>query len=373
MWRVVLWLFPFICLLGTNLSLSPTVAPSKQPGELWLKVDSNLYLNWLETTVSDSGQYLIGATKGNKLYYSSDFGLSWVQSAGGGINEWYALAASSSGQYAVSGGCMVGATTIMYYSFDFGHTWLQSGSPSPSCWSSAAISSSGQYVLAGPYSGYLHRSEDYGVTYMKCFSVSSIWKALAMDSSGQYVVAGADAGLMYHSSDFGNNWVVSTLATSYSWRSACMSSNGKYVTAGIFSYISNENALFYSSDYGHTWTASGGTSGLWRSLATTHSGQFLVAVNYNKTSLYYSRDYGHTWEESPGTDGAQGWRTVSINNDATYMVGTKVPAGYLYYNSYSLTQTVSRVGAPMQAPQIHWSGTPPLQVPRRVLALLSLL
>jgi hypothetical protein len=333
--------------LNCSSTPSPSAAPTRPYGESWTAA-SSLSDVWNDVGISSSGQYGISSVYDGKLYYSNDYGVSWIQSAGADTKFWNTVGMSASGQYAVAGECYT-ANGYMYYSKDYGHTWLQSGSLN-ACYVASAISGTGQYALGGAnQNNFLYMSDDYGVTYKKTNLPSSAWQALAIDLTGKYMVAGANAGFIYYSSTFGSTWAASATSPSLQWYSMSMSSNGKYAVAAVVSAAGG--GIYYSSDYGQSWTISFSEVRNWRSLSTTASGQFSVAVSNNSTTLYYSSDYGNTW--SPGSTGAagtQGWRRVVLSSDGTYMIGSKIPRGLLYYNAYGLTQTSTPSRSPNAGP-----------------------
>ena len=132
----------------------------------------------------------------------------------------------------------------------------------------------------------------YGDNWVTSNAASSTWYYCAMNSAtGQYAVAPAYNSYLYYSSDYGATWSKSG-SISAKWQSVDMSSSGEYAIAGA-----SPSYLFYSSDYGVSWTQSTSVSGSYSGMAMSSNGEYAVAC-WSGGNIYYSSDYGHTFTKS---------------------------------------------------------------------------
>ena len=69
-----------------------------------------------------------------------------------------------------------------------------------------------------------------------------------------------------------------------------MSSDGTKCIAA-----SNSNGIYYSGNYGVTWTKSSSTSGLFYGVEMSSDGTKCLAASGSNNGIYYSDNYGVTW------------------------------------------------------------------------------
>ena len=82
-------------------------------------------MNWSQTAVSGTGQYMLAAANGGGLFMSSNFGASWSQlTAVPAVSALYGLTVSASGQYMATSGII--APTV-YYPFEQNTTDVAGG------------------------------------------------------------------------------------------------------------------------------------------------------------------------------------------------------------------------------------------------------
>jgi hypothetical protein len=133
-----------------------------------------------------------------------------------------------------------------------------------------------------------------------------------MSASGQYQSAciyGAPGGI-YYSTDYGQTWTASG-ALPLNWYSIAMSASGQYQSA----CITTGGSIYYSTNYGQTWTASGVSSSNWYSIAMSASGQYQSACIFNG-GIYYSTNYGQTWTASGASSSY--WWTIAMSASGQY-------------------------------------------------------
>jgi alpha-tubulin suppressor-like RCC1 family protein len=167
-------------------------------------------------------------------------------------------------------------------------------------------------------------------------------------ASGQYVVASAQVGnKVYYSSDYGHTWTASNTPSS-DWQGAGMSASGQYA---VVSEIGTSRYIWYSSDYGHTFTQSSSPSGWWTDVDMDYTGQYAVALALN-VGAYYSTDYGHTWVVSSGivaADSSYGGRVTMGSGGGAIAVGGD---SQRMYRSTDYGQTFALMSS---APSVTWS------------------
>jgi hypothetical protein len=76
-------------------------------------------------------------------------------------------------------------------------------------------------------------------------SVTGNWNAIGCDSTCKYIVAAVFLSSIYYSHDYGVTWTAGTGAPSIEWTGIAVSSNGQYVAASA----SKGNGVYTSNDY----------------------------------------------------------------------------------------------------------------------------
>ncbi len=137
-----------------------------------------------------------------------------------------------------------------------------------------------------------------------------------------YAADNSSTGGLYRSIDFGANW---TQVYSLFWASAiASSSDGTKLVASAGRAGGASGNIYTSTDSGLTWTVRAGAgSRIWLDLASSATGQYLIAAPYDGTyDLWTSADYGVNWVSRPtGGAGVGGmyWTQVAISADGSHM------------------------------------------------------
>lgn len=159
---------------------------------------------------------------------------------------------------------------------------------------------------SNPYSGIVVSSSDYGATFNRLSGIPLGFNTLytiACNSTGQYVYAGifdAPQGTskkMYYSSNYGATWSESSAADVF-WQSITTSANGQRVIAGgAFNSFIYPTRVSISNDYGATFSLIGPiVPGLRvNQFDCDTTGQYVVAATTG--GVYRSTDYGVTWTQ----------------------------------------------------------------------------
>jgi photosystem II stability/assembly factor-like uncharacterized protein len=169
------------------------------------------------------------------------------------------------------------------------------------------------------------------------------WRAVSMSTTGQFGVACQDTGNIYYSSDYGLTWTLSTSAPAVDWASISISSDGTKAIAG--DYTTTTGQIYYSSDSGVTWTLStSSVPGKWISVSISSSGQYAVGCIFDLSgggeSIYYSSDSGVTWTIAPGTVNTA-WEGISISSSGQYAIACAAGTAIYYSSDYGHTWIAS--------------------------------
>jgi hypothetical protein len=147
-------------------------------------------------------------------------------------------------------------------------------------------------------SGYISNINTYNTGYQwtNCNSGLDGILSVSMSATGQYAVAagyhersGTYRGV-YYSNNYGASWTLST-APIRKWEAVSMSCSGQNAIA------SAGNVIFYSNNYGTSWSQSLNTFTDARTIAISGNGKnAMCASNHSNTiQNYFSFDSGQTW------------------------------------------------------------------------------
>ena len=161
-----------------------------------------------------------------------------------------------------------------------------------------------------------------------------------MSSSGMYAVASAISSVVYYSSNYGVSWTASSSVSATSYEIA-MSASGQYVVFPAYN-----GYIYYSSNYGHSFTQSSSGVKNWESIAMDASGQYLVVGVYNGY-IYYSNDYGVTWTQSNSI--YSDWSPLSMSGSGTYVLAAQNAKNAPLYHSSDYGQTWTVTSSPSGA------------------------
>jgi hypothetical protein len=269
-------------------------------GRTWIAsniTNTSGYIQW--GAMSATGQYASFATTLKGIWISSDYGRTWAQ-AGGGITAYNfrGISISASGQYQMAAGFTYG----IYYSTNYGQTW-SAGFPSGGNFFNIALSQNGQYAIACIASGGTPASTIYQST-LPFFTAGSSTNLLTQSIQPTSITfndgsTGVSAGQPLDYGTFAINWTQSGSA-SQNWFAPSMSASGQYQVNAIYN-----GAIYYSSNYGQTWTAvPSSPTLLWGRSSLSASGQYAIICPGNNNigtpgATYISSTYGQTWSATP--------------------------------------------------------------------------
>ena len=237
----------------------------------------------------------------------------------------------------------------------FGQQWnVVTGLSTNVNWSGSAMSATGQYqtvTVSGTNSGNnIYYSTNYGANWTLAtgFLANANYSKGATSGSGQYQLVGisSTSTALYVSSNYGQTWSATsyTIGASSFARSSCLSYNGQYqfnVQAG-----SGTGRVTVSSNYGATFANSSAPAGEWWGVCCSSTGQYVsacAAVGY----IWYSTNYGSTWTQSLSISAS--WIAMCCSASGQYQMAVINGAGSIYYsNDYGVNWTQSN------APAVNW-------------------
>jgi photosystem II stability/assembly factor-like uncharacterized protein len=238
------------------------------------------------------GEFIFAGTQFGGVFYSDNGGASWEKRNNGFANLgptglgvgtlWF------DGEVAYAG---IGVNGF-YRSTNMGLEW----EPITSVWLSyslTAIEVVGEHLFAGTAGGGIQVSHDYGQTWQLAmegilpFQYYSVQKFLVINQTVYVLVNGK----MYSSFDYGDNWDLINNGLPESTYSVHQSDD--YLIA------STAEGMYRSSDGGEIWT--GSNTGLdiqsFFLLNCTTSGSDIFVADSYYAVMYYSADYGATWTQ----------------------------------------------------------------------------
>jgi len=297
---------------GTSSDLSPQISDNGQVAlvdQAGLHLSSNFGESWRLTKIGVSpatvtavaftgdASELVAAT-GDKLYFSSDLGQSWMQSKYSGFHNLVFLSpgATPTTVNAIDSG----SSLQVLQSTDNSRTWKQLGkSTIPSSMRIPLISAKGQDLIT------------------------------------------TDGNNVLTSGNSGNTWSPITGDLSRLWTAAYWGRDGNSVvaTSQHFTYMEGEDFasdLFVSNDLKRSWTGIGADNPTYPNQAPADFGSEIVVTGpiypYGRDGLIYGTEFQHGSEIYKSTDGGLTWATV-IPNGTNFIDGTFVstPDGKVSY------------------------------------------
>lgn len=232
------------------------------------------------------GKYMLAGFSNGYLYKSLDYGATWTPILALGIRTWSRVCGiSNDGQTQIAG-----AGGTFYISYNYGETWSIIPVLNLSYGRDIVMSGDARYFLRVSGQGDVYYSNDFGQTAIDPSLYGGAFNGAFISPNGQYmrVVSVSQSSGTVFSSNYGASW--STGYFSGSTTDMAYSEDGKYQnrTAGSWLYSSN--------DYGNTLVSKYLSPGAGR-LAMSLDGKIQYATGYYSpyNLLFYSTDYGNTY------------------------------------------------------------------------------
>jgi len=219
------------------------------------------------------------------LYYSTNGGLSWVNT---GLNGyWTSLSASDSGNYMVA----TQNNGRVYYSTNFGVSWTAVTSLGIANWSSSCVFNNGTMIVTSLFgnTGNVFRTTNNWSSYVNVAPTQSAYITIAGAAASGYAFLADIYGRAYTSSDFGTTYTAAPFGTpkteTYPY-SARYSSDGNYLDVLYFSSISGgsfSTGIYFSTNQGSSFSVLSGSN-----VNTSTLGYWLANCLTNASSSYAS-------------------------------------------------------------------------------------
>jgi len=172
-------------------------------------------------------------------------------------------------------------------------------------------------------------------------SANAVWYGFAISATGQYQSAciASSIGTLWYSSNYGRSWTQAVAAAGLpintNYANVSMSGSGQYQILGVNSV---SGAIYLSSNFGVTWAALSGLTGVWYRSALSYNGQYqYISQSVAGGSIYYSSNYGTTWTAITSVTG--NWCGLCCSSSGQY-VSAAAYGGIIYYSSnYGVTWT----------------------------------
>jgi len=337
-------------------------------GTSWKQVGNTAY-QWYDVAMSMTGEYQTALEYPGWIWYSNDFGVTWIKSnifngsaysttpvpgsynyngtsyATTGNYNWTAIAVSYSGQYQIAAVDESPQTpySILYLSSDYGISWAETFEnylAPGSAINALAISSNGQYQYASVYGYYFLSSSSYGTNwYAPTISnnlANGYWQAIATSSNGQYVCFGGYQTSIFTSANYGATILAAPGAPTASWVSISISYSGQYIVAAPGGYTPNaqlpknssSNAtpksgfLYFSSNFGSNFYPVA-INTVWTAVRISGNGQYTIATSQSSVTqgqpgpIWYSYNYGFTWV--PNSSISRYWVGCAISSTGQFV------------------------------------------------------
>jgi hypothetical protein len=251
------------------------------------------------------------------------------------VNGKYVVAAATD----TSGGSRKG----FMYSSNYGQSWATSTiNPTTTQQINAYVNMYEKYVIAATTNYGVLYSINYGATFNKSsfptdLSTSNFkplvsnYRPQMYENYALVVLNATNNNKIYYSSDYGKNWIESIAASGdllpplTDYINVVLS--GQYAIAGT----SGINGIYYSSDYGYTWRISNITTIRAEALALSNSGIGIASSYFNGYGIYRTTDNGANWVRltTTGTFSTIGFGLLYLYvnpSDSTKNVGVACPS-----------------------------------------------
>lgn len=302
----------------------------------------------MDSAASLNGMYQTVTTYKNGFWLSANYGATWTNkspsSTAVGSVIYRGVSMSSSGQYQ----SVCEYNGYIYVSNDYGATWTKPATiTAAKNFMAIKVSDSGLHQTCVADNDYIYTSSDSGATWTQKTSIGSkSYYDVAMSADGniQYAVALNGGGILKSTDKWATSTSVTTGLTQNKVGSIEISSTGTYITIVSFTDTGVNDPVILSKDGGSTWTSfdpDGSTKTGWTSSNVGMSADGRVQMLcYNTAAyaggLYFSIDYGTTWTNDVSINNNP--RGVSVSRDGTYMLSGS--SDLVIYNIFSDMATI---------------------------------
>jgi photosystem II stability/assembly factor-like uncharacterized protein len=316
-----------VLLCGTN---AQGVYRSYDDGDSWTLSDAGLQNKWVECFTSDSVYIYAGLFTGG-VYRSSDHGHTWLP-ANAGIQNQAVVCMLVVDSFLYAGTVMDG----LYRSSDHGTTWVDAnGGALGSSYIHSMVYQNGRLMVEAD--NYIFFTYDGGATWDVDQGTTAFYVIDDFFQHGDTLLA-LDGVVLFRSTNGGLTWSNPLIMTH---------SMFKFGSIGDTIYIGSPDGVYYSINYGLTWTFT--PSSDLRHGARDLSGFIITKGNflygYQEIGVYKSQDKGTHWFQIPLSDFAVA-STIDdamIFDNGTVYTGTHTNGVYKTSNQGN---TWTKIGTP---------------------------
>ena len=270
---------------------------SNDYGENWS--EKSIETNWTTIAMSASGKYQSVGNENGSIYISRDFGESWEEIAigQGGMISSITMIANGTTQFCIQDTLFEGLPfKNIFISLDYGKTWTEKSFPDyPPDGDLVPLYSAMGITTNADGSKTISILEQYGFPSSYLYITENNFYSIAKETNMEDIITRADKltsistslqseYIIFTSSDYGayvsDDFCVTIsniVDIGVNATCSCISASGQYQVIGV-----NNDYLYVSEDYGHTWTPRG-TIEEWTGVSISSSGQYIVAVAKNST------------------------------------------------------------------------------------------
>jgi hypothetical protein len=202
-----------------------------------------------------------------------------------------------------------------------------------------ACNNDGKYVLcAANYNAprTLYLSSNGGINWSRIDNAnigltSSIrYYGMAISDTGQYMYVTDENLKVMKSTNYGASWTMSRDVTTDASIVSC-DGTGQYVLSN--GYSPNSRGIWYSSDYGSTWTSNSGFLNIVAVHISNNASYWVIGENNGY--VYISTNFGVSWTSIYSTTGTQVKNVKVTNVGVVYRTTTAISANLYKYSSGS--------------------------------------
>lgn len=277
-------------------AMSGRIYTSSDYGQTFTPRDSDR--GWRGISMSADGQHQLAAelSSSGKLYRSTNYGVTWSAVSGSTDRMWLDTGISNNGQYqiGVSYHSAPFRPAIALLSSDYGATFNPIASLADLTYGVVEVSATGQYMVASGVTGEIIYSDDYGATWNQILQIpSGYFQGLAMSSDGQIITGGVDGHGIWITYNGGKNWKETPIYRK--WFDFSMSYDGRFQ---IGCSADSSRTVIFSSEYGRAWKEITGVTlpmgEEWTRVTNAGNGKLIIAGMYKtgtQSRLYRTIDW----------------------------------------------------------------------------------
>ena len=242
---------------------------------------------WTGICINGSGQYIFASSYGDNIYVSNNYGVSFTAGTSVPNGTWTGVSCTSNANTVVA--INASGSNKVYLSTDKGVTWAPPtgvSDPSTMVPNRCCVSLAGTRILVGSSNGtgvFILDTSVPSWTHPSTLNTSPDYcNGVSMEKNGVYMVAafqgsGSNPGNLFYSSDSGATWSQSSVPTggpTQNWGAATHSYGG----SPFFVSVLGGN-IYASMDNGASFTVAYSGSNQWNSLGVSTTNSVTVATD----------------------------------------------------------------------------------------------